>query len=104
VEEYTTAVFHETLRLFPPVARMGKSVLIDTVLKARRFAPPSGGRGREVEEFSVHIPTGSLVMIDVFAVHMNRRNLSRLSSSVTTYCFLAFAVIARSNPLGRRCR
>ncbi|KAL0959590.1 hypothetical protein HGRIS_011299 [Hohenbuehelia grisea] len=72
--EYATATFHETLRLFPPVSRLGKPVHTDTTLKARRFIPEPSGKFSSVpksEEFEVTIPVGSAVLIDVFAVQRN---------------------------------
>ncbi|KAG7448724.1 cytochrome P450 [Guyanagaster necrorhizus] len=69
--EYTTGVFLETLRLFPPVARLGKLVQANSVIPARRFQMSPEGRPSDVEQFSVAIDKGSLVIIDIFGLHMN---------------------------------
>ncbi|KAF8235020.1 cytochrome P450 [Tricholoma matsutake] len=68
---YTTAAFYEALRLFPPVVRLGKQVLTDTDLKAHRFTTSHDGKVRDVEEYTVTIPGGSMVIIDISALHMN---------------------------------
>ncbi|KAG5654439.1 hypothetical protein H0H81_002628 [Sphagnurus paluster] len=70
--EYTTAVFHETLRLFPSVPRLGKNVRQDTTLTARRFKIDSDKKVTDVEKFDVDIKRGSIVVIDVMALHNNR--------------------------------
>ncbi|KAF5379088.1 hypothetical protein D9615_005915 [Tricholomella constricta] len=72
--EYTTAVFHETLRLFPPVARLAKHVHADTTLSARRFRSSPEGKVTNVEKLDVPVRSGSIVIIDmrrVFASHAN---------------------------------
>ncbi|KAF4564500.1 hypothetical protein EYR40_010663 [Pleurotus pulmonarius] len=78
--EYTIASFHETLRHFPSVARLGKPVHADTTLKAKRFTtniqhtkPKSTDLQElsDVEEFVVPIPKGSIVIVDIFALHFN---------------------------------
>ncbi|KAF8889572.1 cytochrome P450 [Infundibulicybe gibba] len=70
--EYTAAVFNETLRLFPPVARLGKLVHTDTVIQARRFAASSPhGKVHDVEQFPVELKAGSIAIVDIFGVHLN---------------------------------
>ncbi|KAF8066025.1 cytochrome P450 [Lyophyllum atratum] len=69
--EYTTAVFYETLRMFPPVARLAKHVRTDTTLSARRFSSSKEGKITNVERYDVPIKTGSLVVIDIVALHNN---------------------------------
>ncbi|GLB42347.1 putative cytochrome p450 [Lyophyllum shimeji] len=69
--EYTTAVFYETLRHFPPVARLAKNVLADTTLTARRFSTSPEGKITNVEKYDVPIKTGSIVVIDIVALHNN---------------------------------
>ncbi|RDB30006.1 hypothetical protein Hypma_014135 [Hypsizygus marmoreus] len=69
--DYTQAVFHETLRLFPAVARLAKLVTTDTTLKARRFSTTSMGKIRNVEQYEVPIKAGSMVLIDIIGLHMN---------------------------------
>lgn len=70
-QEYTTAVFYETLRLFPPVARLAKHVRADTTLSARRFSSSPEGKITNVEKYEVPIKTGSIVVIDIVALHNN---------------------------------
>ncbi len=88
-QEYTIATFHETLRHFPSVARLGKPVHADTTLKAKRFTTniqhikPKSTDLHElsnVEEFVVPIPKGSIVIVDIFALHFNRTSSSCLLS------------------------
>ncbi|KAJ7776608.1 cytochrome P450 [Mycena maculata] len=68
---YTTAVFYETLRLFTVAPRLGRVVLADTTLVARRFKTTLDGNVSEVEEYPVHIKQGSNIIMDISAVHMN---------------------------------
>lgn len=88
---YTTAVFHEALRLFPTVVRLSKQVLSDTHIKARRFATSHDGTVRNVEEYIVPIEGGSTIIIDIAALHMNREVLHH-------ECMVSNA--AFSDPLG----
>ncbi|KAG6919795.1 hypothetical protein DXG01_000295 [Tephrocybe rancida] len=69
--EYTLAVFNETLRLFPPVARLGKKVEADTTLPARRFDTNAEGKISNVEKYDVALKAGSFVVIDIRALHFN---------------------------------
>lgn len=54
------------------MVRLGKQVLTDTDLKAHRFTTSHDGKVRDVEEYTVTIPGGSMVIIDISALHMNR--------------------------------
>jgi hypothetical protein len=62
--------------MFPPVVRLGKHVLGDTTFKARRFTTSPDGKVRNVEQYTVPIKGGSMVIIDILALHMNREFLS----------------------------
>jgi hypothetical protein len=62
------ATFQETIRLFTPVARLCKIARVDTSLIAHRFTPELD----DVTAFSVPVPAGSILIIDVLALHMNR--------------------------------
>ncbi|KAJ7918480.1 cytochrome P450 [Mycena leptocephala] len=66
--QYTLATFQETIRLFTPVARLCKIARTDTSLTAHRFTPELD----DVTPFSVPVPAGSILIIDVLALHMNR--------------------------------
>lgn len=70
VQEYTTAVIHEAIRMFPPAMRLGKHVTTDTCVKAKIFDKHSLKILREVD---VPIKAGSSVVLDVLGLHMNRR-------------------------------
>jgi hypothetical protein len=52
--------------------RLGKQVLTDTKIKARRFTTGDDGKVQDVEEYTVPIKGGSMVIIDIPALHMNR--------------------------------
>ncbi|KAK0192740.1 cytochrome P450, partial [Armillaria mellea] len=69
--EYTKSVFLETLRLFPPVARLGKLVQANSILPTRRFQMSPEGKPCNIERIPVAIEKGSLVIIDIFGLHMN---------------------------------
>ncbi|KAK7455740.1 hypothetical protein VKT23_010772 [Stygiomarasmius scandens] len=68
--EYTTAVFRETLRLFPPVPRTATPVFADAVLTSHLFKTNSEGK-METTQSHVNVPAGSLVVIDILGVHKN---------------------------------
>ncbi|KAL0959591.1 hypothetical protein HGRIS_011300 [Hohenbuehelia grisea] len=72
---YTTAVFHETLRMFPAIIRLGKPVQRDTTLPGYRFQPATSDKLstniQDPQRFTVNIPVGSVVIIDIFGVHRN---------------------------------
>jgi len=72
--------------------RLGKRVLTDTDITARRFRTGDDGKVRDVEEYTVPIKGGSMVLIDITALHMNREALPSLN-------YTAPHVIL-SNPLG----
>jgi len=66
------ACIRETLRLFPPAARTPKVVRTDTVLPGTYFIPGSEGKPSvETGKFSMAVPKGSVVCIDVWAMHLN---------------------------------
>ncbi|KAG6820265.1 hypothetical protein H0H93_003095 [Arthromyces matolae] len=69
--EYTLAVFHETLRLFPAVSRLAKNVEQDTTLTVRRFDASTDGKISNVEKYDVTMRRGSMVIIDIRALHFN---------------------------------
>jgi len=62
------AVIHEALRLNPIVSRLGRDVLQDTVLKSYRFDGTS-----DPEPYTIPMEKGSKVIIDIAAVHRNRK-------------------------------
>ncbi|KAJ7204838.1 cytochrome P450 [Mycena pura] len=70
---YTLATFHETLRLFPAVVRIAKVVHADTAVKAHRFDTNAKGavETETVAEMSVPVAAGSVIMIDIRALHHN---------------------------------
>ncbi|KAJ6557994.1 hypothetical protein B0H19DRAFT_1149396 [Mycena capillaripes] len=69
--EYTLAVFLEVLRLFPPVSRLGKIVQTDTTLTAHRFMTGLVGEVKDVTPFTMPVRAGSIVIIDIKALHLN---------------------------------
>ncbi|KAJ7174978.1 cytochrome P450 [Mycena crocata] len=68
---FTTAVFHETLRLLPPAQRLGRVALVDTTIVARQFKTSPDGNVGDVEEYPVCIKGGSNIVLDIAAAHMN---------------------------------
>ncbi|KAJ6557960.1 cytochrome P450 [Mycena capillaripes] len=68
---YTLATFHETIRLFPAIVRLSKIVHSDTTIKAHRFTTNSEGEVDHVQDFSVPVKTGAIVMIDILGLHNN---------------------------------
>jgi len=66
--EYTTAVIHEAIRMFPLVMRMGKIVTTDTCVTAKIFDKNSLEILRQVD---VPIREGSVVILDVQGLHTN---------------------------------
>ncbi|KAJ7800399.1 cytochrome P450 [Mycena olivaceomarginata] len=68
---YTLATFHETIRLFPPVIRISKLVHADTTIKAHRFTTTSNGDIDNVQDISVPVKAGSMVLVDIRGLHMN---------------------------------
>ncbi|KAF9443653.1 cytochrome P450 [Macrolepiota fuliginosa MF-IS2] len=69
--EYTWAVLHETLRLCPPVVRLGKLVQNDTVIKAKRFTTSPEGKVRVTQEIDVPVQKGGMCVMDILGMHMN---------------------------------
>ncbi|KAF8348725.1 cytochrome P450 [Amanita rubescens] len=69
--EYTTAVFYESMRLFPPVVRLMKSVFTDTILKTRRFTTNTDGSLDNVEVVNTPIKAGSVMVLDINGLHYN---------------------------------
>ncbi|KAF7351367.1 Cytochrome P450 [Mycena sanguinolenta] len=68
---YTLATFHETIRLFPAVVRLLKQVHADATIPAHRFTTSSEGKIGDIQDVSVSLKTGSVVMIDILGLHMN---------------------------------
>ncbi|KAF5341535.1 hypothetical protein D9758_012595 [Tetrapyrgos nigripes] len=68
--EYVTAVFRESLRIFPPVPRVASPVKTDAKLTSRRFHEDSRGNMQSTTS-EVNVPAGSLAVIDIIALHMN---------------------------------
>ncbi|KAF8637853.1 hypothetical protein AX17_002479 [Amanita inopinata Kibby_2008] len=69
--DYVSATFYEAIRLYPVVARLGKNVYADTVLKCRRFSTKPDGTINGIEEARIPIKAGSMVVVDIQAVHLN---------------------------------
>jgi len=70
--KYTLACIRETLRLFPPGPRTVRVVRNDTVLPGTYFIPGSEGKpSLETGKFSMAIPKGSVVYVDIWAMHLN---------------------------------
>ncbi|KAK7452128.1 hypothetical protein VKT23_012234 [Stygiomarasmius scandens] len=68
--EYTTAVFREALRLFPPVPRLASPVRTDATLTSHLFRTDSEG-SIQTTPSQVNVPAGSIVVIDILGVHKN---------------------------------
>ena len=102
---YTLAFFRETLRCFPIAPRLLKTVTRDTVLPGIRFAPAPDlsnhvpdesfdgdmdnvqirrNLARE-EAFSVNVSAGSLVVVDIKGLHLNRAHHSYHGRIVPPY-------------------
>jgi hypothetical protein len=71
VKEYTKAAFCEACRLFPPAMRLAKNVVGETSLKAHRFTTNHDGKVQDIKEYTVPIKSGSVIIIDILALHMN---------------------------------
>ncbi|KAJ3571796.1 hypothetical protein NP233_g3521 [Leucocoprinus birnbaumii] len=69
--EFTSAVFHETLRLCPPVIRLGKLAAKDSILKSRRFSTSPEGHITDIQEVNVPIQKAGLCVLDILGMHMN---------------------------------
>ncbi|KAG8216942.1 cytochrome P450 [Butyriboletus roseoflavus] len=71
-KEYTAACIQEALRVFPAEPRIPKDVHQDTVLPGTSFIPgPKEDPFIETGKFSMAVPAGSVVVVDVWALHMN---------------------------------
>jgi hypothetical protein len=55
--------------------RLAKCVAGDTALKAHRFTTDDNGKVQDIEEYNVPITSGSVLIIDILALHMNRETL-----------------------------
>jgi cytochrome P450 len=75
MQEYVTATFHETLRLFPATPRLAKTVFSDTILRTHRFTTKADGTPDEVEVVNTPIKAGSYVVLDVHGIHHNRKRI-----------------------------
>ena len=85
-KEYITAALYETLRLCPPIPRLGRQALSGVHIKARRFTTSHDGKVRDMEEYTVLIKGGSLVVIDISALHMNREvRLTKIAKFLTLH-------------------
>ena len=89
---YTLAFFREVLRCFPIEPRLQKITSVDTTLTATTFTPASPvakpettydgsinhvafKRDEKTEcKVSVPVPKGSIVMMDIWGLHMNRES------------------------------
>lgn len=90
---YTQAFFRETLRCFPVEPRLIKIAAQDTILHGTRFSIGSGQPPKVAttsfdgsdtnleytdneeftqEKYAVTIPKDSIIMMDVWGLHMNR--------------------------------
>ncbi|KAG9309959.1 cytochrome P450 [Chiua virens] len=70
--EYTSACIRETLRVFPVVSRIPKNVHADMVLPSTYFTPGSKENpSNETGKCAVAVPEGGVVIIDIWAMHMN---------------------------------
>ncbi|ESK87448.1 cytochrome p450 [Moniliophthora roreri MCA 2997] len=67
---YTTAFVNETLRHHPAGSRLGRVVLEDTTLPARRFHRTAGD-SYETQPYTIPIPSGSKILLDFGALHTN---------------------------------
>ena len=66
------ACLRESLRLFPVEPRLSKVVHADAVLPSTSFAVGPGDTLVETGKFTLAVPAGSAVLLDIWAVHMNR--------------------------------
>lgn len=76
-KEYTTACIRETLRVLPSEPRISKDVHKDTVLPGTYFTPGSKeSPSVETGKFLMAVPAGSVVVMDIWALHMSRESCS----------------------------
>ncbi|PPQ81654.1 hypothetical protein CVT24_002832, partial [Panaeolus cyanescens] len=70
--EYTHGVMYETLRLHPPVTRLGKRVNRPTTIPGHRFdVDEVSGCLRNVEEFQTPVDVGGVIVLDIYGLHLN---------------------------------
>lgn len=82
IQEYTTAVVREVIRMFPPAPRLAKHVTTDTSVKVKIFDSHSLEVQREVD---VPIKAGSDLVLDILGLHMNRRLFTSLLVGFFSY-------------------
>ena len=82
--------------MFPPVMRLGKQVAADTHVKTKIFDNHSLKVLREVD---VPIKAGSVVVLDVLGLHMNRKLFALQAFGLPL--FLWFSPFLHSARLGR---
>lgn len=76
-KEYTAAFIRETLRMFPAEPRIPKDVHKDTVLPVTSFIPGSKENTFiETGKFSMAVPAGSVIVLDIWAMHLSRASPS----------------------------
>ena len=68
------AFIRETLRMFPVAPIVPKDVHADTVLPGTYFSSGSKDTPVETGKFSMAVPAGSIIIIDIWAIHMNRKS------------------------------
>ena len=73
-QEYTLAVFRETLRLFPAVVRTRRDAVFDTTLPSRARDPDTG---EWVSGPPVKVSAGTPCILNIHAVHMSRTFIIR---------------------------
>ena len=80
------AFVRETLRMFPTIPRLPRNVHADTVLPGTYFTPESKHTPipTETGKFLMAIPAGSNVVIDIWAVHMNRKSCTSRTEPIWT--------------------
>jgi hypothetical protein len=74
---YTAAAFRESLRYIPLVSHLPKIVQADAVLTSRHFSAHLNGPNKhgDIQKVQIAIPKGSVVMLDIKALQMNRKFL-----------------------------
>jgi len=70
--KYTLAFFRETLRLWPAEPRLAKDVNVDTSLPGVHFSQNDSETSlTEGQAYTLPVPAGSVVMLDIWALHHN---------------------------------
>ncbi|KAF8556843.1 cytochrome P450 [Imleria badia] len=109
-KECTLACIRETLRLLPSAPRLPKDVHTNTLLPGTHFTPGSkDSPSVETGKFTMAIPAGSVIVMDIWALHMNtlywgedvaefkpERFLDTASYQWPRHAFLPFSGGARS--------